>query len=201
MTGKSAIAERLGERSVLLPSLLGEALQANDRIKLRFSLLQEALAQARNPRENPPAFAAERQRAGLGEPLFDTTITGANALGKDKALVPGSAALIAGMRDDLRAMLAPIETVDPTEAKSFSGRLETLLASAPPSGSDAVVVSAIAAMTYHLNCSQSVGSRNLIVLLPGRFASATPQRRNSRQSNSGFPRLCTGVLMSPGEAP
>jgi hypothetical protein len=42
VTSKTAIVERLGERAVLLPSLIGDALTANDRIKLRLSLLQEA---------------------------------------------------------------------------------------------------------------------------------------------------------------
>jgi hypothetical protein len=41
VTSKAAIVERLGEKAVLLPSLIGEALAANDRIKLRLSLLQE----------------------------------------------------------------------------------------------------------------------------------------------------------------
>ena len=67
MTEKIEIVEQLGEKGILLPSLLGKALQANDRIKLRFSLLQEAIAQARNPRQNPPTFMAERHAAGLDD--------------------------------------------------------------------------------------------------------------------------------------
>ena len=54
---------------------------------------------------------------------------------------------------------------------------------------------------YHLYCSHSVGSLKLIVLLGGRFASCIPQRRNSRQSNSGSASFCGGVLISPGDAP
>jgi len=49
MTARSEIIERLGETTVLLPSLIGEALAANDRIKLRLTLLQEAAAQAQTP--------------------------------------------------------------------------------------------------------------------------------------------------------
>ena len=33
VTSKAAIVERLGEKAVLLPSLVGDALAANDRIK------------------------------------------------------------------------------------------------------------------------------------------------------------------------
>jgi uncharacterized protein Yka (UPF0111/DUF47 family) len=147
MTGKSGIAERLGERGVLLPSLLSEALQANDRIKLRFSMLQEAIAQTRNPREHPSTFAAERQQAGLHEPQFDTTISGARALGENKALIPGSAALVAGLRIDLAAMLGPIETVDPADAKLFSGRLDSLCKAMPSPDGDTINAPEISAMT------------------------------------------------------
>jgi hypothetical protein len=49
VTSKAAIVERLGEKAVLLPSLIADALAANDRIKLRLSLLQEAAWQAQTP--------------------------------------------------------------------------------------------------------------------------------------------------------
>lgn len=147
MTGKSGIAERLGERGVLLPSLLSAALQANDRIKLRFSMLQEAIAQARSPREQPSTFAAERQQAGLAEPQFDKTISAARAVDGNKAFAPGSAALLAGLRTDLAAMIAPIETVEATDAKVFSGRLDTLCKSFPSADGDTVSAAEIGAMT------------------------------------------------------
>ena len=96
MTEKIEIVEQLGEKGILLPGLLGKALQANDRIKLRFSLLQEAIAQARNPRQNPPTFTAERHAAGLDDTLFDSTISGARALTGNEALVPGLERLAVG---------------------------------------------------------------------------------------------------------
>jgi hypothetical protein len=49
VTTKIAIVERLGEKAILLPSLLGEALAANDRIKTRLSVLQDAAARAQDP--------------------------------------------------------------------------------------------------------------------------------------------------------
>src|ERR1019366_9553033 len=74
MTEKVAIAARLGEQDILLPGLLSQALQANDRIKLRFTLLQEAIAQARNPRQDPFSYALDRRQAVLNDPQFDSTI-------------------------------------------------------------------------------------------------------------------------------
>lgn len=147
MAAKSAIAERLGEHGVLLPSLLSNALQANERIKLRLSLLQEAVAQARNPRQNPPVFAAERRKAGLGAPQFDTTVSGATDLGQDMVLVPGSTALFAGISSDLSAMLAPIETVGTPEADAFSRRLKSLTDAITPPENDAIAAATVAQLT------------------------------------------------------
>ncbi len=147
MTGKTGIAERLGERGVLLPSLLSEALQANDRIKLRFSMLQEAMSQARNPREHPSTFGAERQQAGLVEPQFDTLISGAHAAGANKAVIPGAATLLAALHTDLAAMLAPIETAEPNDAKLFSSRLNTLSKAVPVADGDTVSAAEIGAIT------------------------------------------------------
>jgi hypothetical protein len=39
---KSKIIERLGEADILLPSLIAEGLSANDRVKVRLSILQAA---------------------------------------------------------------------------------------------------------------------------------------------------------------
>jgi len=50
MSSKGQILERLGEHAVLLPELIGAGLAANDRAKLRLTMLQEALAHARRGR-------------------------------------------------------------------------------------------------------------------------------------------------------
>jgi uncharacterized protein Yka (UPF0111/DUF47 family) len=147
LTEKIGIVEQLGEKGILLPSLLGKALQANDRIKLRFSLLQEAIAQARNPRQNPPTFMAERHAAGLDDTLFDSTISGARALTGDEVLVPGSKDLLSGLRTDLAAMLAPIETADPASAQSFSNRLAVLSKSIPMPDGNTISSGDIPSMT------------------------------------------------------
>jgi hypothetical protein len=67
MTTKMDMVERLGETAVLLPSLIGDALTANDRIKLRLSLLQEAASHAQAPSREPRSFRAECQEACLAD--------------------------------------------------------------------------------------------------------------------------------------
>ena len=49
MVAKMQILGELGERVVLLPTLIEEGLAANDRLKIRLSLLQEAASQASGP--------------------------------------------------------------------------------------------------------------------------------------------------------
>ena len=65
MTEKSAIVQLLGERAVLLPLLLADAVTANDRLKLRLTMLQEAVSHARHPEQKPRSFDSERRAAGV----------------------------------------------------------------------------------------------------------------------------------------
>jgi hypothetical protein len=71
------IVERLGEKAVLLPSLIGEALAANDRIKLRLSLLQEAALRAQAPQHEAHHFGRDKGSADLGELAPGAFVAGA----------------------------------------------------------------------------------------------------------------------------
>jgi hypothetical protein len=65
---KTQVVERLGEKVVLLPSVLGDALAATDCIKLGLSLLQEAAAHAQAPQPR----AARGGDVVAGAPLVRT---------------------------------------------------------------------------------------------------------------------------------
>src|SRR5579862_7584386 len=136
MTTKIAVVERLGEKAVLLPALIGDALAANDRIKLRLSLLQEAALQARTPSREARLFRAERQAAHLDAPELDSLVAGARALGPTRLFIPGARALLAGMSSDVSAMLAPLEAADSAASQSFVARAEALASSLPAAESD-----------------------------------------------------------------
>ncbi len=131
MTEKSQIVRLLGEGTLLLPTLLADALAANDRLKLRLTLLQEACAQARHPVHAPPSFTVERQAAGLADPQFDATITGARALPGDRLQIPGAKTLVAGLTDDLKTMLAPLEACATGSYPALRDRLAALATSLP----------------------------------------------------------------------
>jgi uncharacterized protein Yka (UPF0111/DUF47 family) len=120
MTAKVGIVKRLGEQSVLLPTLIAEALDANDRVKLRMTLLQEAASAAAG--RPTRSFEAERRAAGLSDAEFDHVVAGARALGSDRVAIPGATALLVGVSQDVAAMLAPIAAIEPEAAKSLQAR-------------------------------------------------------------------------------
>ena len=136
MTAKIAIAERLGEKAVLLPTLIGDALAANDRIKLRLTLLQEATLQAKAPNREARQFGVEGQTAGLEGRDPDAFVAGARMLGPGCLVVPGVSALLAGLASDLATMLAPLDTADAEASRPFLERVATLRKSMPAAEGD-----------------------------------------------------------------
>jgi hypothetical protein len=133
---KAEVVERLGEKAVLLPSLIGDALAANDRIKLRLSLLQEAASQAQAPSREPRLFHVERRAAHLDAPWLDSLVAGARALGPTRLFIPGATKLLAGMTADLSSMLAPLQAADSEASRPFVARAEALTRSLPAADGD-----------------------------------------------------------------
>jgi hypothetical protein len=146
MTTKTEIIERLGEQAVLLPDLIVAALAANDRAKLRLTLLQAAVARAMDPGRQPQDFGEERRAAGLDDPAFDSTIAGARAEGGDRVAIPGAARLTEGLRADLQAMIDAVTAFDPAAAAPFVERLKALAPAAPIAG-DILSLAQVSAMT------------------------------------------------------
>ena len=119
MVAKVGIVERLGERAVLLPALIEEGLAANDRLKIRLTMMQEAAAQVSEPGRQAPSMERERRSVGLKEPMFNATISGARRIDAETFLAPGAEALSAGIASDLKAMMGPIEVAEPEIAASL----------------------------------------------------------------------------------
>ena len=145
MTAKSQIVEQLGESVVLLPDLIVAALAANDRAKLRLTLLQEAAAQAAEPSRSVPDLSRDLRAAGLDSSVSRAIIVGARAVGGGRIEVPGSDHLIQDLHADIAAMIAPVSVAEPEAAEPFTRRLAAVTAAAP---SDATLApSAIHDMT------------------------------------------------------
>jgi len=147
MTEKIQIIERLGERAVLLPALLADALAANERLKLRLTLLQEAVSYARHPDQKPHLFESERRAAGLDNAQYDTMVTGARSLSADHVAVPGAKILVEGVAADLAAMLAPLQAADTEAAKPLTARLATITAALATAENDELAIQDVDAMT------------------------------------------------------
>jgi len=144
---KTTIVERLGEDAVLLlPDLLAAGLAANDRAKLRLTLLQAAARHAQEPGAAAPDLAAERRAAGLSDPAFDATVSGAQDMGEGRLRAPGAEALVAGLAADLQAMLAPVRAAQPAAAEALAARLSALTGRRTAAG-DVIALADVAAMT------------------------------------------------------
>lgn len=137
MVGKLAIVEALGESALLLPSRLSAALAANDRLKIRLSLLQEASARAAGARGGPD-FAAERRAVGLDDRDFGELLAGAQALDEQNFCAPGAAKLAEGFGPDLDAMLAPLSLAGAEDAAPLHARLEALRPALPSFPADRI---------------------------------------------------------------
>jgi len=141
MTAKTGIVAQLGEQAVLLPALIGKALAANDRIKLRLSLLQEAAAQLQ-----APGRAAQSLGAGLAGEVSENCIAEARLVGAGRIYLPGATALLAGLKADLAAMLAPLQAADEAAATPFAQRLEAQAPQLAAGGEDQIGVEEIGAL-------------------------------------------------------
>ena len=74
MSEKQRILDALGEHHLRVPSLIGAALSANDRIKYYFSLLQFAVASAGKPSAGRPSLCNERLAAGERDDRLDSAV-------------------------------------------------------------------------------------------------------------------------------
>lgn len=138
---KAIIVRALGESEVLLPGLITAALAANDRVKLRLALLQEAASIAHAP--SRPVSALLQEAVGLE--ISPPELRDAHLLGEETLFLPGVGRLLAGLRTDLAAMLAPLATAQ-DGAADFAARVQALQP-VFDSKPDQIELSRIAALT------------------------------------------------------
>jgi len=126
MKEKTRIIAALGERRLLLPALLNEALAANDRAKYLLTLLQTAKAHADSPDHPFTDLRTERIACGIMDTSFDDVVAETVRCGADSYAIPGLRALCSSLRDNITAMIAPLEAVQESEANIFNKRLQKL---------------------------------------------------------------------------
>jgi uncharacterized protein Yka (UPF0111/DUF47 family) len=147
VTAKIEIVQKLGEDALLLPGLLAEALAANDRLKLRLSVLQEALAHARHPELAPRSFSAEAHAAGLADTSYDKSLAAVRLVSEAFVFIPGAKALLKDIAADLAAMLAPLKAADLEAARPYDARCAALVAAMSAAENDEISIRDIDALT------------------------------------------------------
>jgi uncharacterized protein Yka (UPF0111/DUF47 family) len=145
MATKNAIIDALGERALLLPVRLSEALAANDRLKMCFTLLQAAEHHVEHPDDPVPDFSIEQRVTGLdalGSKLAESRGDADGGL-----IVPGVAHMRERILADVAAMEAPLALVAAPEARELAARREALANALPTFDNDRVPRGAVAAIT------------------------------------------------------
>jgi uncharacterized protein Yka (UPF0111/DUF47 family) len=126
MSEKTRIIGALGERRLLLPALLNEALVANDRAKFRLTLLQMAKAHADSPGQPFSDLRTERLACGIMDASYDDVVAETTRRGPDSYEIPRVREICAALRNDVKAMVTPFEAVQKSEATLFKKRLQKL---------------------------------------------------------------------------
>ena len=144
---KSQIIEQLGQADILLPSLVAEALAANDRIKVRMSALQAAARHAREPEHPATDLNVECRAAGVAPAALATLIGGAHLAGDGRITAPNLARLMKEIQDDVVTMLRAVSAGNPTEGKTMSTRLAAIRTSGLLEATNEIEIARIAKLT------------------------------------------------------
>jgi uncharacterized protein Yka (UPF0111/DUF47 family) len=123
---KSRIIEELGQAELMLPNLLSGALRANDRAKLRMSVLQAAVQRAHDPHGAPPDLAAECGGAGIDAVATRAVLTGARVGANGVIEAPGLAKLGEGLLSDVETMIAAVTAGDASTGEAAERRLASI---------------------------------------------------------------------------
>lgn len=123
---KSRIIEQLGQTDILLPSLIAEGLAANDRIKVRMSVLQAMAHHVQEPSKPPVDLGTECNAAGLDPAMIQPVINKAVVVADGQIAAPGLASLSTGIVEDVMAMVRAVEAGAPSEGRAAAARLAAI---------------------------------------------------------------------------
>lgn len=147
MPAKKDIIGELGEEGLILPTLVNNALAANDRIKYFFTLLQAAQARAENPHADFSGLRVEREAAGIETSIYDRVVAESESAKEGVVRIPHASHLLGEVRANLREMATPLLARDDADTADFRQRLKTLEATIPAGEGDLVERAAIEAIT------------------------------------------------------
>ena len=144
----------MGNKALVLPTLLDTAIIGNEQAKYILGLLQMAASHAECPRDTAaPSLRTDRETCGIAEASFDHTIEESSSDGHGSFHIPGAQQMVAILDDALKTMLAPLSLVagDSKEARAlheeYRERLARLVNARPALTDDMVGSETIASMT------------------------------------------------------
>jgi uncharacterized protein Yka (UPF0111/DUF47 family) len=144
---KSKIIERLGESDILLPALIAQGLSANDRVKVRLSILQAAARHAHDPAQVHFDLADECRATGIDLVPMETLVNRAARLGDERITAPGLGNLRAAIWDDIATMMEAVKSADAAQGDVLNERLSALKTDDAPEPSDTAEPVEIARLT------------------------------------------------------
>jgi hypothetical protein len=144
---KAEIISRLGQSDVLLPSLIAEGLSANDRVKVRLSILQAAERHARDPAGAKFDLATECSAAGIDAAAMETLVDWASIATDQRVAAPGLRDLGSGIWADLMTMIRAVKAGDGPCGDAAFERLSAIKRTATLGSSDAVELQEIGKLT------------------------------------------------------
>lgn len=126
---KTGIVDELGENPLLLPAYVEQALEANNRLKYYFTLLQEAQQFADHPEAGAADLRTERAVAGITDSSLDSIIANAQRTTDGHYYIPQVIRLHGEIVSALETMLTPVQAgMGDGTAIRFRQRLDKLLA-------------------------------------------------------------------------
>jgi hypothetical protein len=143
---KSEIIERLGQTDVLLPSLIAEGLMANDRVKVRLSVLQAIGHQARTPTADLSDLTDDCRAAGVDLVAMEALVSHSSLVTGEQVIAPGLGNLGRAIYDDVATMLRALKAGDSAEGDAAQARLAAITNSGW-SPSDTIALAQIAKLT------------------------------------------------------
>ena len=144
---KSEIIEQLGQSDLLLPSVIGQGLAANDRVKARLSVLQAAARHARDPKAIRFDLTDECRIVGIDPGPMEMLVNRSSLLGGERIAAPGLGQLEAAIWDDVATMADAVAAGDAAEGDASRARLAAIKAANATSATDDVALAQIAKLT------------------------------------------------------
>jgi hypothetical protein len=122
-------------------------LSANDRVKVRLSILQAAARHANDPAEAHFDLTHECRAVGIDLVAMETIVNRASQLGDERITAPGLGILRTAIWDDVATMVQAVKSGDAAEGDVVSERLSALKGADTPESSDTVESAEIARLT------------------------------------------------------